>query len=325
MTRNTAVILSSSLLLLLLISAAGCDKTENESHVTAVRLDLDRRNERPFVEFYFGPYAKPGSTILDSGLILEKNGSFFLDLAVLASAHPWASELDAPASDNILTWEELSPFLRKHYYEVVNPPSSLSDFLRHESATDVSWMELEVSGVMTAATRHILIPESAVRRGLEEYAANSQQMLYPIGTPILADHVLGDSVGETTAMRKRADGYWDFFVFDSSGQLADATTTPPKNLAVPTQCVGCHLGSKLYEPEKSFPGASRPGPDGPRTVHVSDKQEYSMVVRFLDEHRKRSDGILGLYGTVYLANLLADRADGAIKTEDAALLDKLGL
>ena len=186
-------------------------------------------------------------------------------------------------------------------------------------------MEVEVNGVMSNATRHVLIPESAVRRGLEEFAANGEQLLYPVGTRILADHVLNDNVAETTAMRKRADGYWDFFVFDSNGELAAETATPPKSLTVPTQCAGCHLGSRLYDPEKSFPGKAHAGPNGPRKIHVGDRQKNSEAVRFLDEHRKRSDGILGLYGTIYLANLLADRGDETINAEDAALLDKLGL
>jgi len=320
MPRYPAVILSCSLLI-----AAGCSKTTDRDRATGVRLDLDRLNEQPYVEFYFGPYAPPGSTIFESGLIQEQSGSFFLDLKVLASVYSFASELQAPASDGILTWEELSPFMSAHYYDVVGAPPSLADFLDRADQTDIDWMDVEVDGVMTNATRHVLIPKSAVRKGLEEFSDNGEQLLYPVGTRILADHVINDAVAETTAMQKRTDGYWDFFVFDSNGQLAAETATPPKNLVVPTQCAGCHLGSRLYDPEKSFPGTARPGPDGPRRIHVGDRQKNSKALRFLDEHRKRSDGILGLYGTIYLANLLADRGDGTINAEDAALLNKLGL
>ena len=49
------------------------------------------------------------------------------------------------------------------------------------------------------------------------------------------------------------------------------------------------------------------------------------IVRFFDEHRKRSDTVLGLYNTLFVAGLKAAREQGALPPTEAALLDTLGL
>ena len=104
-------------------------------------------------------------------------------------------------------------------------------------------------------------------------------------------------------------------------------TTPlaPRPLRVPTQCTGCHLGQKLYEPEKSWPGEARDGPFGPRAYHVPEAWRNPEVAALFNEHANRDDGVLGLYGTLYASKLVADRAAGTLAPGDDALLDKLGL
>jgi hypothetical protein len=310
--------------------AACSDPSPSVDSGSLIELDFDRDEPKPFVEFYLGPYAVLDSTptgqteIYDSGLVVEDEGTFYLDLARLVAMFPAAVSLQAPAEDGVLDWDELKPFLNEHYYNVVDAPSSLADFMSGFHA-DTTWMEIEVNGVMSRALRHVLIQEPAVRAALEKYRENEHQLLYPVGTQIVADHTIDTRIKETTAMRKRADGLWDFFVFDSAGNLTDSTSTPPKSLKVPTQCAGCHLGTRLYEPEKSFPGAAPPGPEGERAIHVEESLKNPTVVRLLDEHRKRSDGILGLYGTIYLSKLVEARAHGDLSVDDAALLDAFGL
>jgi hypothetical protein len=141
----------------------------------------------------------------------------------------------------------------------------------------------------------------------------------------VGEHYEGEALVETTVMRKRADGYWDYFAYDASGGLASQTTTPPRALDVPTQCVGCHFGEKLFEPERSFPAEAPPGPHGPRGIYVDDALRDAEVVAFFDEHSKRSDHVLGLYGTLFIAQLRAQEAAGSLPAADAALLDDLGL
>ena len=312
-----------SLLFLCLIAACTTHSPSSDTS-SFVQLDFDRDEPQPFVEFYLSPYAPNDTGLYESGLVAEDDGTFYLDLEKLVETFPAAASLESPAEDGVLDWEELKPFLNAHYYERVDAPASLGEFMSGFDA-DTTWMEIEVYGVMTTALRHVFIEEPAVRSALENYRENEHQLLYPVGTQIVADHTIGTVIQETTAMRKRADGYWDFFVFDAAGNLTDQTSTPPKTLQVPTQCAGCHLGSRLYEPEKSFPGAAPPGPDGERAILVDESLERPQVVRLLDEHRKRSDGILGLYGTIYLSKLLQARAEGELNLDDAALLDTFGL
>ena len=126
-------------------------------------------------------------------------------------------------------------------------------------------------------------------------------------------------------MRKRDDGFWDFFTYGPDGTLAAETQARPRALKTPTQCVGCHFGGRLFEPEKSFPGTASEGPHGPRALYVPEAWRDAEVVRFFDEHRKRSDTVLGLYNTLFAAKLRADRRAGRLAPEDARLLESLGL
>ena len=321
MLRLAAVILSASILII-----PGCTNDSGDGtnpDPTGILIDLDRANERPFLEYYFGPYSS-GDPFAE--LVKEDGGHFYLDLDALTARHANAAGLQPAASDGVLTWEELSPFFRENYYDVIDAPATLADLMEESGGAEIeSWFELETDGVMTSARRHARIPTSAVRSALEAYSASGNHLRYPIGTPIIVHHVIGEEIVETTAMRKRDDGYWNHFVFDGDGFLTGSTSTPPKKLAVPTQCAGCHLGKRLYEPEKRFPAEARPGPHGPRKVHVDERLRNTTVVGYLDEHRKRSDGVLGLYGTIYLSRLLASRQDGTLQPDDAALLDQLGL
>jgi hypothetical protein len=313
--------------------AAGCtvddENTADRSTpagMQLIELDLDRKDPRPFIEFYFSPYSSSDQSVLENGLVVQDaEDRFMLDLDRLKANYAPAAQLDEAAADGTLEWDELKPFLNNHYYSAIDAPATLADLIDPAVEESGGWMEIEVDGVMAAATRHILIPTEAVRSSLDQYLENDRALLFPMGTVIIADHVIDNATIETTAMRKRPDGQWDFFAYDQSGRLADSTTSPPKVLRIPTQCAGCHLGRRLYEPEKSFPGVAPPGPAGPRTVHVPPRLRNVDVTRFLDEHRKRSDGILGLYGTIFVSELLAQRTEGTITPQDATLLDKLGL
>jgi hypothetical protein len=151
------------------------------------------------------------------------------------------------------------------------------------------------------------------------------KLRYPVGTWLIGEHLADGQVVETTVKRRRADGFWDFAVYNADGALAPATTTEPKPLRAPMQCTGCHLGQKRFEPERSFPGHAADGPNGPRAVYVPDAWRRPEAVTRFDEHARRDDGVLGLYATIYTGRLLAERDAGRLAPADAALLDRLGL
>ena len=177
---------------------------------------------------------------------------------------------------------------------------------------------------MTAARRRIHVPLAALRTAMAAFPT-SGELAYPVGTWIVGEHVVDGTVVETTVKHRRPDGFWDFAVYGPDGALAPATQTEPRSLRVPTQCTGCHLGQRLFVPEKSFPATASDGPFGPRAIYVPDAWRSREATVLFDEHARRDDGVLGLYATLYAGRLLAARDDGAITPEDAALLDALGL
>lgn len=305
---------------LLVLTAVGCG-SPSTTHNNLKKIDLDRSDPRSFISYYFGGLESiEGEDPFQSGLVTEVSGEFFLDVDALATRTGLDAAVVDENEDAVLDWSELEPFLVETYYARRPVPTHLDSI-----GSIAPSFDLEVDGVMTTARRTIRLSEAAITDALSHYLENGERLIYPVGTVFVADHKLGGRTVETSFMRKRSDGHWDYAVYDSTGFLAKATQTPPKPLTVPTQCVGCHLGSRLYEPEKSFPAAAPPGPAGPRAIHWSGAKPDLDLVRFFDEHRKRSDGILGLYATLFVTHLREERVSGTISGEHSRLLDTLGL
>jgi hypothetical protein len=315
--------------LLLLAGCAGGGSADDAA-ADGLRLAIDKRNPERLLRFYFGSYLGPdGGDAVEAGLISGADEDFLLHPGALDAR--WRPALDAANADGdgVIDWDELVDFIDRTYAEARALPPTL-DALRADvpyagAEGDPAWFTVEIDGVMTTARRHLFVPTAALRAALRDFRANDGRLLYPAGTTIVGEHRVGGALAETTAMRKRPDGFWDFFVYGADGALAGATDTPPRSLRSPTQCVGCHVGRKLFEPEESFPREAPPGPFGPRGVHVGAELRNAEVVAFFDEHARRSDTVLGVYNTLFVSGLLADRRAGRLAPEDAALLDGLGL
>ncbi|MEL6614717.1 MAG: hypothetical protein AAFQ43_03215 [Bacteroidota bacterium] len=297
-----------------------------------VPLRLEKSDPERLVRSVLGGYAAAsGADPFEAGLV-EGEGS---DLVLLPQALPEALRRGLADSDGdgAIGPDEWTDWVEATYYEARALPPTM-DALRDAAPFDApeasgddasgEWFEVEVDGVMSAARRRLFVPVSALRSALEAHA-RGDGLVYPAGTWIIGEHRLDGDLVETTVKRRRDDGFWDFAVYDAAGALASSTTTEPRDLRTPTQCLGCHLGSKLYEPEKSWPAEAPDGPFGPRTYHVPDAWRNAETTALFQEHARRDDGVLGLYATLYASRLLADRASGAIAPDDAALLDRLGL
>ena len=312
--------------LLLGTLVAGCASGPADPATSdAIPLDLDRDKPERLLASVLGAYAGPdGADPFEAGLV-SGEGS---DLAL----HPGALPDDARAAledangDGAIDWDELAAMLEATYYSARSLPSTVAELraAADYSAGEPEWFTVEVDGVMSAARRRIAVPTAALRSAMESFPS-SGELVYPAGTWIVGEHLEDGEVVETTAKRRRADGYWDFAVYGPDGALAPSTQTEPRALRVPTQCTGCHLGQRLFEPEKSFPAAASDGPFGPRAVHVPDAWRSLEATNLFNEHASRDDGVLGLYATVYAGRLMAQRRAGALEPEDAALLDALGL
>ena len=304
--------------------ALGCGEPAAEDG--RIRIDLDKSNPERLLRYYVAAYV-PGEPAdpFATGVLAEEEGTLWLDPGGLRA--PYADRLAPAVGDGVLDWDELEAFVQETYYEAREAPETLEALAQATGyrAADSAWQQVAVDGVMTSARRDVYAPRAAIRQALADYTAQGGRLIYPVGTMFVGEHVAGGRFVEATVMQKRPDGFWDFFTYGPDGRLAAATQPLPQALETPVQCFGCHYGSRLYEPEKSFPSAAPDGPHGPRAVHVGDALRDADLVRHFDEHRRRSDGVLGLYGTLFVADLRAARAAGRLAPADAALLDHLGL
>jgi hypothetical protein len=291
---------------------------------------LDKSNEEMLLRYYLGGYVAPGGADpVEAGLLVTEGG-----LAVRPEAlpEPYRAALRDADGDGTLGWDEFVAFVEATYADARALRPTL-DALRADAPYaegDAAWFTVEVEGSpMTAARRRLYVPVAALRQALAGYREAGDRLVYPEGTVIVGEHREDGPVVETTAKRRRADGFWDFAVYDSDGRLAGATATRPRPLRAPIQCTGCHLGRRLFDPDQSFPAPAPDGPYGPRAILTNDAVRAAAAAHDLaavfDEHARRSDGVLGLYATLYTARLLADREAGRLAPEDAALLERLGL
>lgn len=308
----------------LLVALAACGGAPS-APAGQLRVELDRKDPERLLRYYLGGYLAPGGADpFEAGVVLRDEGRLFVDPGALGEHGP---ALRGAAADAVLDWDEFAAFLQDTYYDARALPPTLDAFRAELPPPDSAgaWFRVDVDGVMTVATRRVYVEQAALRAALQGYVANGRRLLYPVGTAFVGEHWREGRLAEATVMRKRADGFWDYATYGPDGRLARQTQTPPRALKTPVQCVGCHFGEKLFEPEASFPGAAPDGPHGPRTLHVEAALRSPALVAFFDEHRKRSDGVLGLYNTLFVAQLQADRRAGRLPAADAALLDQLGL
>ncbi len=278
-----------------------------------IAVNIEKRDPKPLLEFYLNSFAsekKPG--------LVAIQGKFYADLDVINTGGP---ELRDENDDDEIDWEELESFVLKAYYERRGIPESISglqDRIGQWSDLD-GWFRLAVTGVMTSARREIHVRDSSLALAIESFA-DQGQLLYPIGTSFVAEHFERDDLKETTVMIKRADGLWDYAAYDSTGTRTTVTRRSPKSYSVPTQCLGCHFGNRGFEPERSYPKPARPGPNGERVFHFPEVTAPPELVALFDEHMRRSDTVLGLYATLYVAGL-SERPSSDLSPREIRVLE----
>ena len=298
----------------LFLLMAACSSAEQ------LEVTLEGEGAQRLLRFYFGSYTSEDP--FEIGLLNERGGRFYVDLAVLREFGPeLAQKLNAMASGGVVSPDSLRTAVQMTYYHARNLPERLSEFSDRWVIDNA--ITFEVNGPVTNYLRRITLSESALQSAIWNYYENGEKIRYAVGTAIKAEHVQGTRVVETTAMVRRSDGFWDFATYDSTGALTSHTLPNDRALATPTQCAGCHFGNKGFEPEQSWPlepteapGDVRKWYTGPRDIEVAE---------FFSEHFRRSDTLLGLYATVYVSNLRAQRTAGSLDSSAIALLNHLGL
>ena len=306
----------------ILLAAVGCTSPATPD---TFKLDIGKSNPDRLLQFYFGSYVSAeGGDPFATGLLTKEGGAYILNVAQLSEQ--FRGFLQDTNQDGTLVWDELEPFLQDTYYEAQLAPATL-DAVKNQLpdfADTTKIMRVEIDGVMTTARRRIIVERSAVEDALLGLEKNDGQILYPQGTIFWGEHWDGDKIVETTVMKKRGDNFWDFYVYDHTGALAKSTSTKPRELAVPTRCVGCHFGGKRFEPDASYPHPASAGPSGPRAIHVAARPADTLLVALFDEHEKRSDTILGIYATLYSSQLMSSREQGGeLSAKDKQILDMI--
>jgi hypothetical protein len=278
---------------------SGCSKPPD-----TIRLPLEGAQGKKTASFYLGmiPGVQP-----HHALRLDEKG-VQLRRSIVSDAAPELGELlDRLRQDDSLakeSWNEFAVEIDKRWNSL--PPSldALIESENSDNGTNTPFV-LSVYGAMTTYRRDIQVPRKSLEDALLYYWDRGEKLIYPPGTTIIAYHK--DERGKTvevTAKRKREDGFWDFGVYGDDGQRTSRTVSPPTPYAAPTQCVGCHLGTMPYEPEASFL-LEGDEPSGREYLLLDRRLRNEKVVNLLNEHARRSDNVLGVYGTVYLAEILS--------------------
>lgn len=291
---------------------AGCGAAPDTPDSSGLEINLDKKGERDLLSFYLGGYVPGGSTDpFEAGLLTLRDGRFFIPDSVFESdlgRHVRGLEAVA-GEDRLVDWDEFESFILDTWSSVRGAPATVEEARSRfgDWSDDRAWFTMEVTGSMSPYRRRIAVELSALRSAIDGLTSLEDSVIYPTGSVFVGEHVqtgqAREVVVETTFMVKREDGLWDYFAYGSDGRWTTTIENEPSDLNVPTQCVGCHVGSRPFEPERSFPAAARPGPSGPRLVHVDPTISTEGIVETLREHVRRSDTILGLYATLYLSRI----------------------
>jgi len=326
-TRSVPTVVRSASAIFLVLLVASCSEPASRQERpwadSTVPVVLDQKGERDLLSFYVGGMvSQEGADPFAAGLVLDAGDAFRLDLDKIEEHAPSASPgFRAAAADGEIDWDEFEQVIWESYYSYRSIPATVAELKEGigDWSDEDAWFGFGVNGVMSPTLRRIRVRTDRLLDAIRNYRENGNRIIYGTGTTFVSDHLRGAESVELSVMTKRADGYWDFYSYDGDGRLARVVKRAPTDLTVPTRCVGCHFGNRLFEPERSFPVDPPPAPDGPRRLYVSDDMRDPEVVRVLDEHRKRSDRILGLYATLFISEMKMQRATGTLSlpVEDA--------
>ena len=311
---------------------SGCSDASDRATGTAVGndsggvpIEFDAGQADRLLHFYFGSYLGPdGGDPVEAGILEKRENTWYLREPVADNdAYPFVSGLFEQASERgVLDADMLETFIQQTYYQARAVPATLEDFIQRVGQwQETDWFRVDVKGSMVPHLRSTWVQRGAILEALQGMESMSDPILYPVGTSFVGEHLLDGSVIETTVMQKRTDGYWDYWAYDAQGQLTNVIRKDPRDMIIPTRCTGCHYGDRAFEPERSYPGLARPGPSGERALYVPDAWRREDIANGLEEHARRSDTVLGLYATLFLA----EAASGSGTPDAESVLARFGI
>jgi len=308
-----------TVLLTVLVSACATGNEDtpgrdsNDPGDDVVRIEADDDDSGRLLRFYFGSFlggsTSDSSDPVEAGILEKRENSWYLRAPVpdeLDSSGLLTNLFSTAMEEGLLTEDLLGEFVQRHYYDARGFPETLAEWTsRNEEWSEPEWFRIEVQGSMVPQRRITWVNRSNIEYALDSMQSLDDPVLYPGGTVFVGEHLRDGVVEETTLMRKRSDGFWDYWAYDAEGKLTDVIRKEPRDMLIPTRCTGCHYGDRQFEPERSFPATAQPGPSGERALYIPESWRRSDVASALQEHARRSDTILGLYATLYLAEAAA--------------------
>ncbi len=293
-----------------------------------IRIDVESADADRLLGFYFGGFARlSGGDPVEAGLLEKRKKTWFLrnedawsdDMTEVAKGHLSALLVSLDGKMQLVE-EELESFVRTSYYDVRAFPTTLDSLKAHlGSWNEPSWFRISLRGSMVPLERTTWVRRSRIESALDRMSALGDSVIYEVGTVFIGEHRDQGEIVETTVMQKRADGFWDFWAYDASGQLLDRIRKEPRDMLIPTRCTGCHFGDRQFEPERSYPGFAQPGPRGERSLEIPEQWRNPVLATSIQEHARRSDTILGLYVTLYLAEAASSHGASSPYLESSEL------
>ena len=297
-------------------SRTGSDDSRlpSEDAGSMVPINFDGNNADQLLRFYFGSFLGPeGGDPVEAGILEKREKTWYLRSPHSVDGIPASLQqlYETASRAGELSEDALEAFIQSTYYEARDFPATLEEMLERDGFwSEPEWFRIDVQGSMVSLRRTTWIRRSDIEKALDRMEKLDDPVMYDPATLIVGEHLEGSRTVETTLMKKRQDGFWDYWAYDEDGRLTDVVRKDPRDMLVPTRCTGCHYGDRLFEPERSFPALARPGPNGERALYIPEQWRNADLSSTMQEHARRSDTVLGLYATLFLAEAVAHARSG---------------
>jgi formylglycine-generating enzyme required for sulfatase activity len=280
-----------------------------------------------------------------AGKIVRRQGKeLYIDLGQVAAEKALiVRQIAAQASPaDEISLDEMGAYMGKHYYEITRPYASLQALLHeHPYRDNPDWLTVPVDSETFHRRRVLRIDKERIADALVSYFDHNDRLIYPQGTVITAESF--DKKGalvETEVLRKRADTFWNFAVYDRNGALIPASLAfddegelAPREVGfrVPQNCSICHRIDRLDlsgDPEAPARVPIRAFfqilPMRVPQIHLGPEYYDHMAFTELTEaNAKLKDGVFGVYGSLLLSELASRKRLATLTANDKRRYERL--
>lgn len=276
--------------------------------------------------------------VLAAGLVGQEGRETWIELSRVSAEE--AALLRAIAARrapaDVLALDELEDELAARYGALTAPYPTLAALRRaHPYPDNPEWLVVPVDSATFQRRRILHVAKDRIADALVAYGANGDRVLFPEGTVIVAESL--DRAGafvEAEVLRKRADGFWNFAVYDRAGNLAPRTVafdeegrpSARPGFRVPSDCAMCHRLDRLdasgdatapvRSPVRAFfhllPAQVPQIPLGP------EYHDHMAFTELTEATHRAKDGVFGPYGSLLLSELAGRKRLSRLTAGDRA-------